>query len=68
MINSAAYRIVGRLPDGTIGIQQFSNSQQRAKLIERFIKRQHPDWQVNVEVFAGPDKRTKRRSPPRSDG
>lgn len=68
MLNSAAYRIVGRLPDGTIGIQQFSNNQTKAKLIERFIKKQHPEWQVLVEVFAGPDKRPKRRSQPLSDG
>lgn len=62
MATSVAYRVVGIRPDGTIGIQQFSNNEQRAKLIERYVKQMHADWKVLVEVIVGAGKRVKRRN------
>lgn len=66
--NPTAYRIIGIRPDGLIGIRQFSNSQTRADQISRFVREQHRDWQVQIEVCDEPGeplqrKRRSRRKP-----
>lgn len=52
MINAMAYRIIGTLADGSVGIRLFSNNRRRAQSLADFLERENADWTVRIEEFS----------------